>query len=111
MDVVDDEGQLRLTDNAPSNAMAAVQSIKRKTRVYYDKETGAVDHKEYDVEIKLWDKPGPLKLIGRHVGVKAFHDRVEVTGEDGKPIVTRIVREVIDTPREVIDAKRSDRNA
>lgn len=92
---IDDEGQVRLSDGAPSNAMAAIQSIKKKTRVHYGKD-GEITGKDYDVEIRLWDKPNPLRLMGRHVGVKAFYDRVEVTGKDGEPIVAKIIREVVD---------------
>jgi phage terminase small subunit len=76
---VDDDGKLSLREGAPENAMAAVSSIKRR-KIYDDegKETGV------EVEFKLWDKPGPLKLAGRHVGL--FPDRVEVTGKDGNAV-------------------------
>ena len=80
---VDDEGQVRLTEGAPDGAMRAIQSIKKKTRVQYDKD-GNITGKTYDVEVKLWDKPQPLKLMGRHVGL--FPDRVEHTGKGGGPI-------------------------
>jgi len=92
---IDDEGQVQLQPGAPSNAMAAIQSIKKKTRVHYGKD-GEITGKDYDVEIRLWDKPTPLKLMGRHVGITAFSDRVEVTGKDGEPIVTKIIREIVD---------------
>ena len=81
--IVSDDGQVELADGAPDNAMAAVQSIKRKTKVFRDKE-GNETHREYDVEIRLWDKPQPLKLTGRHVGL--YPDRVEHVGRDGGPI-------------------------
>jgi hypothetical protein len=29
-----------------------------------------------EVELKLWDKPGPLKLAGKHVGL--FADRPDI---------------------------------
>lgn len=90
---IDDEGQVRLTEGAPDGAMAAVQSIKRRTKVFTDKEGNT--EKTYDVEIRLWDKPNPLKLMGKHVGLN-FSDRVEVTGKDGGPVISQIIREVID---------------
>ena len=36
------------------------------------------------VEFKLWDKPGTLRLVCRHIGL--FADRVEHTGPNGGPI-------------------------
>lgn len=90
--VVSDDGQVGLAEGAPENAMAAVQSIKRKCKVFRDKE-GKETHREYDVEIRLWDKPQPLKLTGRHVGL--YPDRVEVTGKDGQAIVTEVRRVIV----------------
>jgi phage terminase small subunit len=81
--IISDEGQVTLAEGAPDNAMAAVQSIKRKTKVFRDK-NGAETHREYDVELRLWDKPQPLKLTGRHVGL--YPDRVEHVGKGGGPI-------------------------
>ena len=81
--VVSDDGQVELAEGAPEDAMAAVQSIKRKTRVHYDNQ-GNVTGKTYDVELRLWDKPTPLKLTGRHVGL--YPDRVEHVGKGGGPI-------------------------
>lgn len=95
--LVDDHGQVVLAEGAPEGAMRAVQSIKRRTTV---KTVGvgenAVTSKTYDVEIKLWDKPNPLKLMGRHVGL--FPDRMEHTGKNGGPIesVTKVERVIID---------------
>lgn len=81
--VIGDDGQVELAEGAPDGAMAAIKSIKKKTRLHYDKE-GALTHKTYDVEVTLWDKPGTLKLMGKHVGL--FPDKVELTGKDGGPI-------------------------
>lgn len=79
--VVDDAGYVKLADDAPPGANRAISSIKRHINMD-DKGNTLVD-----AEIKLWDKPGPLKLAGRHVGL--FPDRIEVTGKDGGPIETR----------------------
>lgn len=95
--VIDDDGNVALAPGAPPGAMGAVQSIQKKIRKHYDKETGALSGIDYDVSLKLWDKPTPLKLMGKHVGVKAFFERVEVTGPNGGPVqVERVVREVVD---------------
>jgi len=46
------------------------------------------------LKFKLADKKGALELLGRHLGM--FKDRVEVTGKDGGPIVTRRAAELSD---------------
>src|SRR5262245_12761322 len=65
--VVDDDGQVQLADGAPTGAMRAVQSIRRRIRTRTDRDGNR--YRTVDVEIKLWDKPMPLKLMGRHVGL------------------------------------------
>jgi phage terminase small subunit len=92
--LVDDNGQIQLAAGAPEGAMRAIQSVKRRKTIREDKQgTVTITH---DVEIKLWDKPGSLKLMGRHVSL--FPDKVQVTGKDGGPIetVTRIERVIVD---------------
>lgn len=78
-------GILEAAPGAPANAMAAVSSVKYKTRTM-----GGADGEpvvlEREVEFRLWDKPGTLKLAGRHVNVAGFYDKVEVSGPDGGPI-------------------------
>jgi phage terminase small subunit len=80
---LDDDGQVILAPGAPPDAMKAIKKIKRKIK-RFDARDGKPGWTEVDVEIELWDKPGPLKLMGRHVGI--FPDRVEVTGKDGAPL-------------------------
>lgn len=71
--VIDPEvGTVRLADGAPKGARRAISSIKRRTRTDAD---GGVTR---EVEIKLWDKPGPLKLAGQHVGLFSDRDDDEV---------------------------------
>ena len=82
---VSDDGYLVLAEGAPPNAMRAVASVKRRKIVKEDAQTGDITI-TYEVEFKLWDKPGALKLMGRHVGIKAFSDRLELTGAGGGPI-------------------------
>lgn len=61
---VDDFGNLSPAEGAPEGVMRAVSSIKRKTIL---DGKGAVVGRE--VEFRLWDKPGIVKLAGRHVGL------------------------------------------
>lgn len=89
--IVDDDGQVQLAEGAPDGAMAAIQSIKRKKTVKETKDGELIV--TYDVEIRLWDKPASLKLMGRHVGL--FPDRVEVTGAGGGPLAV-VVRAMSD---------------
>jgi len=93
--IVNDEGFVALAEGAPTGAMAAVQSIKRRTTSRTDKATGDVTT-DVVVEIKLWDKPTPLKLMGKHVGL--FPERMEHTGPGGGPIetVSKVERVIID---------------
>jgi len=81
---VDDDGNLCLAEGAPPNAMRAIASVKRRKIVKEDAQGNVTI--TYEVEFKLWDKPGALKLMGRHVGIKAFADRLELTGAGGGPI-------------------------
>ncbi len=43
-------------------------------------------------KVKLADRTRHLELIGKHVGVQAFRDRLEHTGKDGGPIEQRVVQ-------------------
>lgn len=96
--VVDDDGNVQLAEGAPDNALAAIESIKRRKTTRTDKESNE-SVTTWDVEIKLYDKPGQLKLLGRHIGL--FPDKVEHTGRGGGPIetVTRIEQVIVD-PKE-----------
>lgn len=57
------DGRLALVAGAPENAMAAVQSVKYRTIMRGDAPPIV------EAEIKLWDKPGALRTLGRHLGV------------------------------------------
>lgn len=95
--IVDDDGNVQLAEGAPDNAMAAIESIDRRKTIRESKDgTITVEH---HVKLKLHDKPGQLKLLGRHVGL--FPNKVEVTGKDGGPIdVVNRVESVIIDPKE-----------
>jgi len=77
--VLTDEGQVKLAEGADEEAMRAVSSIKRRTKKYtYADGSESVTH---DVELKLWNKPEPLKLAGRHTGL--FPNEVKVDMGEG----------------------------
>jgi phage terminase small subunit len=76
--IIDEYGQVRLADGVPAAAMRAVSSIKRK--VYAD-ENG---NETVETEIKLWDKPGSLRMAGQHLGM--FVERVKHSGDPDSPI-------------------------
>lgn len=99
--VVSEDGQVTLADGAPAGAMGAIRSIRKKTSMKRDEEGHPV--KVYDIELTLWDKPAPLKLMGRHVGL--FPDRVEHVGRDGGPIetISRVERIIVDVPVQVVE--------
>lgn len=87
---VDDEGTLELAGEAPDGAHRSIASVKRRIRTDKD---GAVTR---EVELKLWDKPGMLRLAGRHVGL--FPDRMELTGKDGQPLESGVAKVVFVLP-------------
>jgi len=72
-------GTVRLRPDAPLEAMRAVASIKHRV-------IAGAKGNVHEIEVGLWDKPGMLRLVGRHVGVAGFVERLELTGKDGNPI-------------------------
>lgn len=75
---VDDDGNVVPKPDAPPGVIRAISSVKHTIR------RDALGNTTREVEFRLWDKPGPVKLAGQHVGL--FTKRVEVTGRDGGPI-------------------------
>lgn len=92
---VDDNGNVQLAEGAPAGAMRAVQSVKRKITTRREQGSGDVI-KTVDVEIKLWDKPTPLKIMGKQIGL--FPDKVEHSGPGGGPLetVTKVEWVIVD---------------
>lgn len=92
--VIDDYGNVMPAEGAPDGCMRAVSGIKKSITIHKD------GSKTYQVDIKLWDKPTPLKLMGRQVGI--FTEKVEVTGKDGAPIesIQRIERIIVPKPKQ-----------
>lgn len=93
--VIDDKGQVELAAGAPDGAMRAIKSIKRRTTIKEGRGENAEVTIVYDVELTLWDKPEPLKLMGRNAAL--FPNKVEVTGPNGGPVetVTKIERTIV----------------
>jgi phage terminase small subunit len=89
---VDGKGAVTLAKGAPAGAHRAVSSIKRKISSIGMGADADGDGPivQAEVEIKLWDKPGMLRLAGRHVGL--FPDRMELTGKDGVPLESNAAR-------------------
>lgn len=79
---VSDTGDVALTEGAPVGAMRALQSIKRRITTRNRGEDSEVIR---EVEIRLWDKPGPLKLAGQHVGILV--DKMEHKVSEMRPLV------------------------
>lgn len=67
--LVNDAGNVDLTVGAPDGAMRAVSSIKRRVT------TDAMGSVTRETELRLWNKPEPLKLAGKHVGL--FTEKTE----------------------------------
>lgn len=67
---VDDFGNLAPAPGAPDGVMRAVSSVKRKTLL--DGKGNIIGR---EVEFRLWDKPGVLKLAGKHVGLFPSRDK------------------------------------
>lgn len=86
----DGKGNITLAPGAPEGAHRALAVVKRRLSTVSlgdGKESGITTA---EVEVKLWDKPGMLKLAGRHVGL--FPDKMELTGKDGAPLDSGVAR-------------------
>lgn len=83
---VDDYGNLAPAEGAPEGVMRAVSSIKRRTT------TDSEGNVTREVEFRLWDKPGIIKLAGRHVGLFPNKD-AEAMNELAKSLVDKMLEE------------------
>lgn len=88
---IDDNGNLTPAQGKPQSVMRVVSSMKRKVRFVFERD-GAPPTKEVEVEFKLWDKPGPLKLAGRHVGLFPAKDREQLK-EEARAMVDAMIAE------------------
>jgi len=76
-----DDGNVELAEGAPPDAMRAISGLKRKTRVIPQKNGEPIV--EYDVEFKLWDKPGTLRLSMQHRGMLIERHEVKLPPGSG----------------------------
>lgn len=73
----DAKGQLRSIDQMPASIRRSIAAVK-----VYDEYEGFGKEREKvgeTTEIKLWDKPKALELLGKHL--KLFTDKVELSGK------------------------------
>lgn len=68
--VIDDEGNVTLSADAPPDAMRAVSSVKRRTL------RRGKDLVEVVTELRLWSKPDAIRLALQHLGM--LTNRVEL---------------------------------
>ena len=87
---VDDDGNVTLVEGADPQAMRAVSTLKRKTRIIPQKNGEPIV--EHDVEIKLWDKNTGLANCGKHLGM--FAENVNLRTPDG-PLQVHITRRIV----------------
>jgi len=66
-------------DGVSGDVMRAIATVKHRS---IPTPEGTI----HEVEVRLWDKPSMLRLAGRHVGVKGFTNRLELTGDDGQAV-------------------------
>ena len=75
---MDEGGRLVPAEGKPPAVMRAVSSVKYRSRTIG---AGKAAQVVREVEFRLWDKPGTLKLEGRHVGLFPNEVKLEV-GEE-----------------------------
>lgn len=82
LDLTGEEPRLKPANEIDEDARRAISSVKVKR--YF--EGHGKDAKQVEVtEFRLWSKDAALEKLGRHLGL--LRDRVEVTGEGGKPLI------------------------
>ena len=69
---------MTLAPGAPPDAMAAISSIRKKSRHYLD------GSRSYEVLLTFWDKPGAVRMGCQHFG--ALIEKKEITGVNGAAI-------------------------
>jgi phage terminase small subunit len=89
-----EKGNLRPIHDIPEDTRRALAGVK----VFEEFEgTGADRVKVGEVrEVKFWDKPRALELLGKHLGI--FTEKIQHSGPDGKPIPLAMVVEFVKAP-------------
>lgn len=98
-------GKLIAAPGAPPGVMRAVSAVKYRT---VTDEEGRV---ERTVEFRLWDKPGTLKLAGRHVGLFPSKDQEAIEAAAEKIIDKRIEdrRRELEAARALAENREAER--
>lgn len=78
---VDQAGELHLKEGAPEDAWRAVSSVKHRTTT---RGSGDDEFTVREVEYKLWDKPGCLRMLGEHLAM--FKQILRHANPDGSPL-------------------------
>jgi phage terminase small subunit len=86
-DIVDESGDLIPVKNWPKAWRTSVNAIE----VVQMKSTE--DVVAYLKKIKIPDKIKTLELLGKHIDVSAFKDRLELTGKDGGELIINVTSE------------------
>lgn len=94
--VINDNGTVETDAKAPTSAMQAVSSIKRKVRSF-----GNQGDKEIDTEIRLWPKVEALKQLGQHLGIFEKDNRQKAQGNeiDWSKLSESALQEIINATR------------
>ncbi len=98
---IDDAGNVTPAPGRPASVMAAIQSLKRKD--WSDGEGGHT----VEVELKLYGKVEPLKLVGRHIDLKGV--TADSSVDEGKvdKLVEKRFDELVAEARKRLEAKQA----
>ena len=81
---MNDRGELEVSEEAPAGAQRAISAIE-----FHEGARG--DRK---LKIRLWSKPDMLKIAGRHLGIRGFHDKLEVDPSDElRDVLANVLKE------------------
>lgn len=76
----DEHGNLKAIHDIPEDVRRAIAGVEVVTEKSEEGESS------YTKKLKFWDKNKSLELLGKHVNVQAFKDRIEHSGEGGGPV-------------------------
>lgn len=75
---------------------AAAAKVSKDTGITKERIVAELERLAFGFSFDLKVKFQALKLLGRHIGVKGFFERMELTGKDGGEILTRIESVIVD---------------
>lgn len=76
----DEQGNLKPIHEIPEDVRRAIAGVEVVTEKSEEGESS------YTKKLKFWDKNRSLELLGKHVNVQAFKERIEHSGEGGGPV-------------------------